>query len=260
MKRILVTGTAGQLGLSIQDIHANYPDFVFVFKDGDQLDITDAENVEETIGLGNYDFVINCAAYTNVEQAEKTPEIAFKVNAKAVKNMALACKKHEVVLFHISTDYVFDGEKGEPYTVDDIPNPINAYGKSKLKGEEYIQEILTDYFIVRTSWLYSKKHGKNFYRTILEKARKKEVLYVTDEQIGCPTDAGNLAVYILNLIAHTNKNFGIQHFTDNEVMTWYDFAQKMLQENGLAKRVRLEKAKNYRTFAIRPKNSVLKQS
>ncbi len=260
MKRILVTGAAGQLGLSIQDIHANYPDFVFVFKGSDQLDITDVENVEETIGSGNYDFVINCAAYTNVDQAEKTPEIAFKVNAEAVKNIALACKKHEVVLIHISTDYVFDGEKGEPYTVDDIPNPINAYGKSKLKGEEYVQEILTDYFIVRTSWLYSKKHGKNFHKTILAKAKKKEVLYITDEQIGCPTDAVNLAKHSVEFIFFKSKEYGIQHFTDNEVMTWYGFAQKILEKNGLQNNVRLERAKSYCTFVLRPKNSVLKNS
>lgn len=260
MKRILVTGAAGQLGLSIQDIHANYTDYAFAFKDSDQLDITDYENVEETIGSGSYDFVINCAAYTNVEQAEKTPEIVFKVNAEGVKNIALACKKHGVALIHISTDYVFDGEKAAPYTVDDIPNPINAYGKSKLKGEEYVQEILTDYFIVRTSWLYSKKHGKNFYKTILAKARKKEVLYVTDEQIGCPTDAGNLAKHSVELIFFKSKEYGIQHFTDNEAMTWYGFAQNILEENGLENKVDLEKARNYRTFAIRPKNSILKQS
>ena len=258
MKRILVTGAAGQLGLSIQDIHTNYPDFVFEFKGSDQLDITDAKNVEETIGSGNYDVVINCAAYTNVDQAEKTPEIAFKVNAEAVKNLTLACKKHEVVLIHISTDYVFDGERGEPYTVDDIPNPINVYGKSKLKGEKYIQEILEDYCIVRTSWLYSKTHGKNFYKTILAKARKGEDLYVTDEQIGCPTDSSNLAKFVIELLREDYKAYGLLHFTDGEAMSWYYFAQKILVENCLNHRVKIARGQNNRSFVKRPKYSVLK--
>jgi len=260
MKWILVTGAFGQLGLSIQDIHKNYTDFTFVFKDSKELDITNFESIEETIGSGNYDFVINCAAYTNVEQAEKTPEIAFKVNAEGVKNMALACKKHGVALIHISTDYVFDGEKEGPYTVHDIPNPINEYGKSKWEGEKYVQDILTDYFIVRTSWLYSKKHKKNFYRTILEKAKHGEVLSVTDAQIGCPTDAINLATFTIELIKKDIRTYGLLHFTDGEAMSWYNFAQKILKKNFLSKRVTLVKDKNYHTFALRPKNSILKNT
>ncbi len=258
MKQVLVTGASGQLGLSVLDIHKDYPDFTFMFKDSKELDITNFESVEETIGSGNYDFVINCAAYTNVEQAEKTPEIAFKVNAEGVKNIALACKKHCVALIHISTDYVFDGEKEGPYTVYDIPNPINEYGKSKWEGEKHVQEILSNYFIVRTSWLYSKKHGKNFYKTILKKAKKGEALGINDTQTGCPTQASNLAYYIVGLITKQGCEHGIYHFTDEENMTWYSFAKKILLDNDLNEVTKIVRDNNYRSFARRPLNSVLK--
>ncbi|MDE3742212.1 dTDP-4-dehydrorhamnose reductase [Maribacter polysaccharolyticus] len=257
VKRILVTGASGQLGRSLQDLAHVYPKMEFVFLDSDALDITDHEAVAQIFQTDGFDYCINCAAYTNVEQAEKSPEKAFKVNAEAVKNLALACKKYSVILIHISTDYVFDGEKGAPYTVDDQPNPINMYGKSKWEGEKYIQEILDTYFIVRTSWLYHKEYGKNFYRTILEKARKGEELRVTDEQIGCPTDAVNLAQYLLNLITYENRPYGISHFTDGQALSWYGFALNILKGNGLKNTTIIVKDNNYRSFVKRPKISVL---
>ncbi|MBT8182158.1 MAG: NAD(P)-dependent oxidoreductase, partial [Eudoraea sp.] len=191
-----------------------------------------------------------------VEQAEKTPEKAFAVNAEGVKNIAIACKEKDVALIHISTDYVFDGEKPAPYTIDDKPNPINEYGKSKLLGEQYIHEILQEYMLIRTSWLYSD-FGHNFFKTILKKAKRGETICVTDSQIGCPTNANNVALHIMNLISNHEFKSGIQHVTDGEVMSWYGFAKKILHENGLADRVQLKKAKKYSTFAKRPKNSVL---
>ena len=156
----------------------------------------------------------------------------------------------------ISTDYVFDGEKEEGYLTTDLPTPINQYEMSKLAGENYIKEILENYFIIRTSWLYSK-FGHNFYKTILNKAQTEKVLYITDEQTGSPTNANNLAKYILNLIASQNTEYCIYHFTDGKSMTWFDFANKILIEGNLDKKVRVEKAKNYRTFARRPRNSIL---
>ncbi len=256
MIKVLVTGSEGQLGKSLQKISKEYSTAVFSFKDSKTLDITDLSAVNREMKIGGFHFCINCAAYTNVEQAEKTPDKAFEVNAEGARNIALACKENDVVLSHISTDYVFDGEKESPYTVDDIPNPINQYGKSKLRGEKDIQKVLKNYFIIRTSWLYSE-FGNNFYRTILEKAKFQDVLYITDQELGCPTDANNLAKHILELIASNSKNYGIHHYTDGIAMTWYEFAKKILLENGLEGKVHLEKAKNYRTFAQRPKNSVL---
>ncbi|ALM08453.1 dTDP-4-dehydrorhamnose reductase [Sediminicola sp. YIK13] len=257
MKRVLVTGASGQLGMSLKDIHKDFQELEFVFKDRSELDIISRDQVKDIFSSGNFDFCINCAAYTDVEQAEKTPAIAYKINAEGVKNMALACKEYNVVFIHISTDYVFDGEKGLPYTVDDLPNPINEYGKSKREGERHIQEILKQYYIVRTSWLYHKEHGKNFYKTILKKAEKGETIYVTDEQVGCPTNAANLAQFILGLISLEDSNYGIIHYTDGEAMTWYDFSKKIIAENNFSSVATVVRDNNYRSFAARPKNSVL---
>lgn len=256
MSRVLVTGAAGQLGKCIQKISDDFPVTEFEFHTSETLDITAPGKISTIFSTGNFDYCINCAAYTNVEQAEKTPEPAFAVNAEAVKNLAIACANNKVTLIHVSTDYVFDGEKETPYLPSDKTNPINEYGKSKLKGEGYIQEILEHFFIVRTSWLYSE-FGKNFYKTILKKAQAGDDLQITEEQTGCPTNANNLAVYILGLLKNNSTDYGIHHFTDGEAMTWYSFAQRILKEHNLEGKVKLDKAKNYRTFAKRPKNSTL---
>jgi len=256
MISILVTGSNGQLGRSIQKIEADYPELQLVFKDARGLDITDNDKIDSVFSKHQFDYCINCAAYTDVEQAEKNPEKAFLINADSVRALALACRDYNVVLIHISTDYVFDGEKKTPYKTTDLTNPINVYGASKLKGEEYVREVSEKHFIVRTSWLYSE-FGKNFYTTIHKKAKSEKVLQVTDEQTGCPTYARNLAKYLLDLIESDSEQYGIHHFTDGEAMTWNGFAKKILIENGLEDSVIIEKAKNYRTFAKRPKYSVL---
>lgn len=257
MKRVLVTGADGQLGQCLQKISEDFPDVQFKFYNSKSLDITDTQKVSMVFSKGNFTHCVNCAAYTNVEQAEKTPEPAFAINAEAVRLLAEQCRQYQVTLLHVSTDYVFDGTKESGYVPEDKTNPINAYGKSKLQGERYIQGLLERYFIVRTSWLYSG-FGTNFYKTILRKAKAGEDLQITDEQTGCPTNANNLAKYLLELISKEHSNYGVHHFTDGEAMTWYSFAQQILRENNLEEKVRLDKARNYRTFAKRPKNSCLK--
>lgn len=258
IKRILVTGGSGQLGKTINELFSKNEDnleFVFVAKK--DLDITVEADLKLFFKNNKFDYCINCAAFTNVEQAEKNPETAYRVNAEGVKNLALVCKQFSSALIHVSTDYVFDGEKKEPYTIDDIPNPINEYGKSKLKGEEYIKQILDNYFIVRTSWLYSKKYGNNFYKTILGKTKTEKELFVTDEQIGCPTDTVSLSGFMINLIKEKSPVFGVYHFCDNKVMTWYGFAKQILQENKIGNNINLVRVNKYRTFAKRPKRSIL---
>jgi dTDP-4-dehydrorhamnose reductase len=259
IKRVLVTGANGQLGKTIKELYeVNDVGLEFIFVTKQELDITIKEDIVAFFSNNSFDYCINCAAYTNVEQAEKTPEIAYLINAEGVKYLAQTCEKNNIVLIHVSTDYVFDGEKEEPYAIHDEANPINEYGKSKLQGEQYIQKILTKYFIVRTSWLYSKKYGNNFYKTILKKAKTEKELSITTEQFGCPTNTVNLSKFMIKLIIENCYSYGIYHFCDEDVMTWYSFAEEILKENKLTNKINLVKVNNYRTFAKRPKNSVLK--
>lgn len=257
MVKVVVTGSDGQLGKTFAEVVSGLDAISFDFKTSNELDITCSDQLRDTFEKGHYDFCINCAAYTNVEQAEKSPDLAYQVNAEGVKNLAEVCKKQHTTLIHISTDYVFDGKKDGAYTVEDKTNPINVYGKSKLAGEKFIQQIQPNHYIIRTSWLYSKKYGHNFYRTILRKALAGEDLYVTDDQKGCPTNTESLAKFILNEIVLGEKPFGMYHFTDGNPMTWHDFAKQILEENGLTEKVDLVLDSNYRTLAKRPKNSVL---
>ncbi|MEX0291177.1 MAG: dTDP-4-dehydrorhamnose reductase [Flavobacteriaceae bacterium] len=257
VKKVLVTGAEGQLGKCLKDVSSKYPQIHFDFKNRSELDITNASQVADVFSASNYNFCINTAAYTNVEQAERSPELAYLVNEHGVKNLAMQASQKGVTLVHISTDYVFDGEKEEPYLPSDEANPINEYGKSKLAGELQIQKLLETFYIIRTSWLYSE-YGHNFYKTILRKARHGETLYVTDEQVGCPTHAANLAQYIMDLLTGPHRAFGIIHYTDGVPMSWYQFAALILKENGLDEKIALVKDTNYRTFARRPRNSILK--
>lgn len=256
MKKVLVTGAGGQLATALQEVVHTRGLEGYTFYTRDQFDIADPRQVEEML-TPQLDFCINCAAYTDVEGAEKYPEAAMRINATAVGLLAERCKDCGIILIHISTDYVFDGAKVGPYTPKDTPNPINAYGRSKLAGEVLISKILKRYFIIRTSWLYSG-YGKNFYTTILNQARKGKDLYVTDVQKGCPTHARDLAEHIADLISSASENYGIHHFAGNRAMTWFDFAGKILSDNGLQGRVKVIRNNKSRSFAARrPVNSVL---
>lgn len=256
-KKVLVTGANGQLGKAIQELNANNAkglDFVFVSKS--ELDITNLDDLKIFFDKNSFDYVINCAAYTDVEQAEKTPKIAYKVNAEGVKHIAEICLEHNTVLIHISTDYVFDGKKSTPYSEDDLPNPINEYGKSKLAGEQYLQKVLKKYFIIRTSWLYSE-FGKNFLKRIFSRLETTKTLTITTSEVGTPTNANDLAECITELIVSTVPQYGIYNYSNNGKATWYDFAEEALRISGKLEQIKLEKTDNYSTFAARPKYSVL---
>lgn len=258
-KNILVTGSKGQLGRTIKELSPNQQ-YNFVFASRSELDISNSKQLAKLFNEIPFDFCINCAAFTNVEEAEKNSKEAFRINAEAVKILAKICSKHDTVLVHISTDYVFDGKSKTPYKEDSPTNPINKYGESKLKGEKYIQEILSDYFIIRTSWLYSKKYGNNFYQMIIDKAKKGEKIAITTSQTGCPTETESLVRYIFKLLKSSSIVYGVKHYCDNHQMNWYEFANKILTENNLLDSLNLAKANNYITFAKRPKYSVLRNS
>ncbi|WP_271783950.1 dTDP-4-dehydrorhamnose reductase [Aquimarina algiphila] len=253
---VLVTGSGGQLGQCIDKIKNEYPKLTLFFANSTILDITKKDRVSDFFENKSFDFVINCAAYTNVEQAEKEPDKAFLVNAEGVKNLAFICEEKRSTLIHISTDYIFDGEKKMPYTEEDIPNPINEYGKSKLAGEQSIQQIAEKYFIIRTSWLYSE-FGHNFFKTILKKSETEKQLTIVTSEMGTPTNANDLAKFVLDLIINNNQKYGIYHFSNLSEATWYDFAKEILRVSGKLDTIILKKTDNYPTFARRPKYSIL---
>lgn len=256
MKRILVTGANGQLGKCIQDAAADFPDLEYVFASRETLDIRNADSLREYFTKNKFTHCIHTAAYTNVEKAESEAEQAFAINAEAVKNLATVCKNHDCVLLHISTDYVFDGQKRSPYVETDATNPINVYGASKLKGERYIQEICEKHYIFRTSWLYSQ-YGHNFLKTILNYAEAGKPLTITTEQTGTPTNANDLAAALLQVIAQDSGDYGVYHYSNAGQTTWFGFAEEILKQSGKLESTKLAKTNHYRTFAARPEYSVL---
>ena len=259
MKTVLVTGANGQLAKSIKDRIKHYKQFSFVFKDTLQLDITDNESVNESFGSVKFDYCINCAAYTAVDLAEQNIEKATKVNILGPKNLARACLLSKTILIHISTDYVFDSNNLSPLTETDPVNPINIYGKSKLKGEEEVINILNRHYIIRTSWLYSE-YGNNFLKTIIKLSKSKDLINVVDDQIGNPTYAGDLAETILNIIDSEKDSFGIYHYTNTGGISWYNFAKEILVRTGKSTKIKAIKTKDYPTLAKRPNFSVLDTS
>ena len=256
MKKILVTGANGQLGRCIKDASINFPELDFIFASREELAIDDKASVTNLFSSHKIDYCINAAAYTNVEKAESEPEKAFLINAEAVKNLAILCKENNTTLIQISTDYVFDGEKSVPYTEEDPTNPLNVYGASKLKGEHYVQEICEAYFILRTSWLYSQ-YGHNFFNSIQRFVKEGRDLTITTEQIGTPTNANDLTEVILAIITTNTKKYGIYNFSNKGETTWYHFTKAILELTKQFDPSKLAKTDHYRTFAARPKYSVL---
>lgn len=253
--RILVTGARGMLGTDLVCVLEEKGHEVFA-TDVEELDITQPDFLARMIGDICPDVVVNCAAYTNVDKAEEEPDRAYRINGLGVNNLALACEGHDIELCHISTDYVFDGTKKGPYTPDDHPNPINAYGRSKLAGEESIREIMKKYYIIRTSWLYGK-YGKNFVTTVLDLAKRQGDLRIVSDQIGSPTWTVTLA-RVISVIIGTEK-YGMYHVTDRTGggISWYEFAREIVRLFGMKADVVPVKAGDLGSLAKRPRNSVL---
>ena len=228
MKQVLVTGANGQLGLAIKAATAAYPELSFVFAGKKELDVTSPQQIDAFVKVNRCDSCINAAAYTNVDKAEEEIEAAYALNETAPRLLAEACKQHNVSLIHISTDYVFDGTKGAPYTTADKPNSINVYGASKLAGEQALAAVGGDYCIVRTSWLYSE-YGNNFQTKILEKAKTAPHLQVVSDLLGTPTYAPNLVVFLLNKINDLAFTSNVEHFSDGKTMSWYALAKRLTQ-------------------------------
>ncbi len=254
MKRIAVLGADGQLGSTIKMIVKNERD-KYIFLSKKDVDITDKPNLLQQFKILNLDYCINCAAYTNVEAAEKNVEAAFLINAEGVKNIAEVCAFNGVKLIHVSTDYVFDGKKTEPYRTTDQTNPINQYGKSKLAGEAFIQSKLKAHYIIRTSWLYSV-FSKNFLKTIIAKIENNETLSITTEEEGTPTSCLDLAAFILHIVKTDLISFGIYNFSANGSTTWFGFAQEIVKNLDANRLDNILPTDKFKTLANRPKYSV----
>jgi dTDP-4-dehydrorhamnose reductase len=246
--KVMITGSEGMLGR----------DIVYAFTDGGcknlalnhkDLEICDFNQVKQQFSVFKPDLVVNCAAYSNVDAAESDKQAAFMVNGLGVQNLALACSQADCPLVHFSTDYVFNGEKQEPYKIFDKPDPINVYGESKLAGEHYVSSLLRRFYLIRTSWLY-EHHGKNFIETILKLAGERDEIRVVDDQFGAPTFSRDLAAAVVKLTA--TGCYGVYHITSQGRVSWFNFARAILAKSNKNTRVMPVSSKDLARPARRP--------
>jgi dTDP-4-dehydrorhamnose reductase len=267
--RILVTGKNGQLGRSIQKAVNNDAKIVsnqspndYIFVGRADLDLSSESDVGHYFKNNKFDLIINCAAYTAVDKAEEEAELANQMNNLAVKQLAIIANKQQARLIHISTDYVFDGNRNKPYLETDTPNPVNVYGKTKLAGEKALQAVMPmSALVIRTSWLYSE-YGSNFVKTMLKLGKEQDKLNVVSDQIGSPTYAADLANAILEIIRHkkfreVDQKTEIYHFSSEGEISWYEFAKEIFKIGKIDCEVKSITTKQYPTPAKRPKNTLM---
>ena len=248
----LVTGAQGQLGTALQSLLKEQA----VYIDRNELDLTDEAAVKQYLSANDFEYIINCAAYTAVDRAESDAANAAKVNALAPLYLAKYGKR----IVHISTDYVFDGTSCRPYGEDDATNPQSVYGKTKREGELNVLKNAATAIIIRTAWLYSP-HGGNFVKTMRRLGAEKESLNVIFDQVGTPTNAYDLAEAIVAALPQIRSGEKeIYHFTDEGVCSWYDFACEIMEQSKLPCRIRPIESKDYPTPAVRPHYSVLNKA
>lgn len=262
MKKILVTGCNGQLGRAIRKEYAA-SDVEFINTDvveGEgvvSLDITDVDAVLKLVRAEKPDVIINCAAHTNVDKCEEQWDLAYKINAIGPRNLSIAATEVDAKMIHVSTDYVFEGNGTRPYTEFDAPNPVSAYGKTKLEGENFVKEFAKKHFILRTAWLYGD--GKNFVKTMLALAENHDELNVVCDQVGTPTSAVELAKMIHYL--EGTENYGTFHATCEGDTNWADFAEAIFKRAGKNVKVNHVTSKRYKEMnpasANRPAYSIL---
>jgi len=260
--KVLVTGSKGQLGSEIVELSTEYPQFSFFHTDLPQVDLTDKEGLEDFIVANKIEAIINCAAYTAVDKAEKELALAELVNSMAVGNLVAMSEKYQVKLIHISTDYVFDGTSHIPYTENMPVSPLGIYGKTKRAGELEVIHSSSNSILIRTSWLYSA-FGNNFVKTMLRLGDERDSLGVIFDQVGTPTYAGDLAKACLDILSKVNRldqNSKVYHFSNEGVCSWYDFAKCIMDMGGIDCQVNPIESKDYPTPAARPHYSVLNKS
>jgi dTDP-4-dehydrorhamnose reductase len=254
--KILVTGANGQLGKEIRQLEGKYKGFEFVFLSREDMPIHHPELVRQVFEAYQPSYCINCAAYTAVDRAETESDLAFQVNAEAVGVLAAVCAARNCRLIHISTDYVFDGTGSKPYLPGDPTNPQSVYGASKLEGEKQAQQLNPDCIIIRTSWVYSE-FGKNFVKTMLKLMKERPEISVVNDQTGSPTYAADLAEAILTIISGSVWIPGVYHYSNQGIITWFDFAVAIRDRAGLTTTIHPIPSSAYPTPARRPGYSVL---
>ena len=265
--KILVTGKNGQLGQSIKRLldekcFANLSSFIFIFTGREELNLENLESIQSYFVRNDIDIIINCAAYTKVDQAEEDQSQANLINHNAVRELAKISKRNKIKLIHISTDFVFNGHKREPYTEDDKTSPINIYGETKLAGElAIISTMPFNSIIIRTGWVYSE-FGNNFVKTILNLATKSNTLDIVSDQIGTPTYAYDLAHSILHIVSSENfleneKPTAIFHYSNEGKSSWYEFAKEVISISGINCHLNPIKTEDYPLPAKRPKYPIL---
>ena len=257
--RILVTGASGQLGQQFKN-NVSKSDHEFYFADEDELDITKKKEILDYIIIYKIEIIINCAAYTNVNDAETNKKQAIKVNLDAVRNLVEVCEEKKIKMIHFSTDYVYSSDNLSPIDEESNINPINYYGISKREGEKIIEKSSSDSIIIRTSWLYSM-YGNNFVKTMIEKGENQEKIYVINDQFGCPTYSKDLVECTLNIIV-SNKlnNYKIYNFSNEGYTNWYDFTKKIFELKKINCPIIAVSSDRNKSVANRPKYCITDKS
>ena len=249
--KILVTGVKGQLGYDVVkalESRGHQP----VGVDHEEMDLMNNNMIQNFIMNLKPEAIIHCAAYTAVDQAEEEVEICYQINAEAVKVIAECAKTLDIPMIYISTDYVFDGTKASEYVETDIPNPINVYGASKLKGEQYVQQLLEKFYIVRISWVFGI-NGNNFIKTMQRLGNEHDELNIIHDQVGSPTYTAHLAPLLVDMIE--TDQYGIYHATNEGYCSWYEFADEIFKQSQLDVMLHPITTDQYKTKAKRPLNS-----
>lgn len=256
MGNIVVFGASGQLGQCLKKVAALKGITSIIFPTESEANILDADLLSKIFEHYKPTYAINCAAYTAVDKAEDDIELARKINKTGAQNLAIQCKAHGAILVQISTDFVFKGDIPNPLVEDDIAEPISIYGLTKLEGEQDVAAILSQHYIIRTSWLYSE-FANNFVKTMLKLGAERDELKIIVDQVGTPTYAIDLAGAILDIINSGAGNFGIYHYSNEGVTSWYDFAKGIFDISGTQVKTYPIRTSEYPTRATRPAFSVM---